>query len=408
MLLRSSLSHFKPAVIGLLLALSAAVLAACEQPNAKGQAKDTAPAAAPAPVVTVSLPVVDEITEWDEYTGRFEAIDMVEVRARVSGYLDEVAFKDGQMVKKGELLFVIDPRSFERAVEQSKAELELARTRVENASRDVERGKPLVERKIITEKLFDDRANLMRDAEAQVKVAEAKLKSAELDLSFTRITAPVDGRMSRSSVSIGNYVNGGGASNSTILTTIVSQDPIHIYFDLSEINFLKYKRLVEQGAPAGAAAVGGRVLIALPDETEFRHFGTLDFLDNRLDQGTATLRARAQIDNKAGLFASGMFARVRVAASARYKAILVPDFAIGTDQTNKFVLVVGADNVVTRKPVRLGPLANGLRVVRDGIRADEWVIVNGMQRGRPGLKVDPKREQIKVTSTTTPAAPEQR
>lgn len=398
----------EPAALLSLLALVAIVLAACGQPNAKNQANETPPTAPVAPIVTVSLPVVDEITEWDEYTGRFEAIDIVEVRARVSGYLDEVVFTDGQMVKKGEPLFVIDPRSFERMVEQSKAELELARIRVENASRDVERGKPLVERKIITEKLFDDRSNVMREAEAQVKVAQAKLKAAELDLSFTRMTAPISGRMSRSSVSVGNYVSGGGTGNSTILTTIVSQDPIHVYFDLSEINFIKYKRLVEHGAPAGAAALGGRVLLALPDETEFRHVGTLDFLDNRLDQSTATQRARARVDNKAGLFASGMFARVRVASSALYKATLVPDYAIGTDQTNKFVLVVGADDVVTRKPVKLGPLANGLRVVREGVDAAEWIIVNGMQRARPGLKVAPKREQIKVTASTTPAPPEQR
>jgi multidrug efflux system membrane fusion protein len=379
--------------------LTVAALAGCGQPNAKNQSQETAKPP-PAPEVTVARPHVDDVTEWDEYTGRFEAVDIVEVRARVSGYLDQVAFTDGQMVKKGELLFVIDPRPFEQTVEQAKAELELARTRVENYARDVERGRPLVERKIMTEKQFDDRSNLLREAEAQGKVAQAKLKAAELDLSFTRITAPIDGRMSRTAVSIGNFVSAGGIANATMLTTIVTQDPIHVYFDVSEINLIKYRRLSEQGGPAGAAQIGGEVRLALPDETDFRHTGTLDFLDNRLDQSTATLRARARVENRAGLFASGMFARVRVVGSARYRAVMLPDAAIGTDQTNKFVLVVADDNSVARKLVRLGPMSGGLRIVREGIAPEEWVVVNGMQRARPGTKVDPKREQIKVTDSS--------
>lgn len=378
-------------------ALAAVLLAACDRPAAQDKAAQ--PKAPPPPVVTVSRPHVDEIVEWDEYTGRFDAIDIVEIRARISGYLTEVVIKDGQMVRKGDLLYVIDARPFERALEQAKAELELARTRVDNASRDVERGKPLVERKIMTEKLFDDRTNIMKDAEAQVKVAEAKYKTAELDMSFTRITAPIGGLVSRSTLSIGNYVSGGGTANSTILTTIVSQDPVHIYFDVNENNLIKYKRLAaETGKGAAAAMLGGQVQVAMPDERAYRHTGVLDFLDNRLDQGTGTLRARALVDNKAGLFAAGMFARVRVAGSARHKAIMLPDAAIGTDQTNKFVLAVAEDGTVARRVVQLGPLYGTLRIVRAGLGADDWIIVVGMQRARPGGKVEPKREQIKVTA----------
>jgi RND family efflux transporter MFP subunit len=352
----------------------------------------------------VSRPHVDEVIEWDEYTARFDAVEMVEVRPRVSGYLNEVAFKDGQSVKKGDLLFVIDPRPFERALEAAKAELELAKTRAENAGRDVERGRPLVERKIMSEKVFDDRANAHREAEAQVKVAAARVKIAELDLSFTRIIAPVSGRISRTLMSTGAYIAGGGAQNTPVLTTIVSQDPIHLYFDVSENNYIKYKRLGQKGAKAGASEIGAIVLVALPDERDFKHKGLLDFIDNRLDTGTGTLRARAVLENASGFFSPGMFARVRVPGSPAYSAMLLPDSAISSDQASKFVLVVGEDGTVTRKPVQLGPLYNGLRIVRTGITGDDWIVTNGLQRARPGNKVTPKREPIKVSEAPSGGA----
>ena len=214
--------------------------------------------ATPAPNVTASKPLVRTVIEWDEYTGRFDAIANVEIRARVSGYLNEVHFRDGQAVKPGDLLFVLDARPFERTLEQARAELLQAQTRVQNANLDVVRGSPLLERNIISRKTFDDRENLVRDAQAAVTVAEAKVKTAELDLSFTRITSPLAGRISRNSVSIGNWVSAGGTANSTLLTTIVSQDPIHVYFDVNENNYIKYKRLAERGAGAGAAGwLGG-------------------------------------------------------------------------------------------------------------------------------------------------------
>ncbi|HRD78806.1 MAG TPA: efflux RND transporter periplasmic adaptor subunit, partial [Hyphomicrobiaceae bacterium] len=382
---------------------------AASVPAPSGPATTAAPGAAkpapPPPVVTVSRPAIDEVVEWDEYTARFDAVEMVEVRPRVSGYLTEVAFKDGQLVKKGDLLFVIDPRPFERALEATKAELELAKTRAENAGRDVERGRPLVERKIMSEKVFDDRANAHREAEAQVKVATARMKIAELDLSFTRITAPVAGRIGRALLSPGAYIAGGGAQNTPVLTTIVSQDPIHLYFDVSENNYLKYKRLGQKGAKAGASEVGSAVLVAMPDERDFRHKGLLDFIDNRLDTGTGTLRARAVLENGAALFSPGMFARVRVAGSPRYSAMLLPDSAISSDQASKFVLVVADDGTVSRKPVQLGPIYNGLRIIKVGIGNEDWIVVNGLQRARPGSKVTPKREPIKVSEAPAPAAP---
>jgi len=386
-------------VIGLALAGGG-----CDQ-GSQTQALPQPKGAPAAPVVIVSQPVQQQIVEWDEYTGRFDSVETVEVRARVSGYLNQVLFKDGQLVNQGDALFVIDPRPFERALEQARAELLQAETKVENTNLDVERGKPLLERRVMSEKAFDDRANLMREAKAAVKVAEAKVKTSELELSFTRMTSPLTGRISRSMVSVGNWVSAGGAANSTILTSIVSQDPIHIYFDVSENNYIKYKRLAERGIGAGAADIGAVVEVALPDERGFPHNARLDFLDNRLDQGTGTLRARAVIANKAGLFSPNMFARVRVTGSAPYAAVLLPDDAIGTDQTNKFVYVVGEDGTVARRSVVLGPLHASLRVVREGLSSAEWVITRGLQRARPGIKVTPKREALAVSSVPGAAPP---
>ena len=392
-----------------LIALATLGFAACDRPAASTDGKSKA-AAPPPPVVTISQPLVRDIVEWDEYTARFDAVEQVEVRARVSGYLIAIAFKDGQTVKKGDLLYEIDPRPFERVLDQARAEVSQAKVKAENAMLDVERGRPLMERKVISEKVYDDRANVLRDAQASIKVSEAKVASAELDLAFTRMTSPIDGRIGRSQVTAGNWVSAGAAANATLLTTIVSQDPVYLYFDVSETNYLKYKRLAEKGEKAGAAVAGGEIEFAMSDETSFPHKGRLDFVDNRLDQGTATLRARAVVDNKAQLFSPGMFARARIAGSPKYPARLLPDTAIGTDQASKFVLVVGPDNVVMRQTVRLGPLHATLRVVREGIGPEDWVVTNGIQRARPGMKVDPKREPVKVTEAPdgskggTPAA----
>ena len=398
-------------VLGILVAGSAG-LSGCDQPSANTDGKAKAPPAAAPPVLSVSIsqPVVSEVVEWDEYSARFDAVESVEVRVRISGHLTQVLFKDGQTVKKGDLLFVIDPRPFERALEQARAELGQAKTKTENSMLDVDRGRPLMERKVLSEKAFDDRANILRDAQSAVKIAEAKIATAELDLSFTRVISPIDGLIGRALVTPGNWVNAGTISTATMLTSIVRQNPVHIYFDVSENNYLKYKRLMQRGISAGAGQAGNVIEISMPDEVGFPHKGKLDFIDNRLDPGTATLRARAIVENDKNLFSPGMFARVRIAGSAKYPAVMIPDEAVASDQANKYVLVVGEDGLVARRNIKVGPLHAGLRIIRDGVKPDDWVIVRGA-RARPGQRVNPKREPIKmsdssaiVTPLLTPAA----
>lgn len=346
----------------------------------------------PPPEVVLSQPVVRNIAEWDEYTGRFAAIEAVDIRARVNGYLDSVHFTEGETVAKGQLLYVIDPRPFERALAQAEAELAAAKVKVDNARLDVDRGEPLMKRGVMSEKVFDDRANILRDAAAQMRIAEERVKTAQLELSFTRIEAPVAGRIGRTEVTRGNFVTAGASSGATLLTRIVSQDPIYIEFDIGELNAIKYARLHENGG-----LIGKPVEVGLPDEKGFPHRGALDFLDNRLDPGTGTLAARARIANPAGLFSPGMFARVRLQGTAAYDAVMLPDAAIGTDQVSRFVYVVGADNAPAQRRVVLGPLVDGLRVIREGVAAEDWVIVKGQQRVRPGQKVTPRREALQVS-----------
>lgn len=366
-------------------------------PAERSKGAGGAPQAGPPPEVVVSQPVRRRLVEWDEYTGRFDAVESVELRTRVAGYLTEIKFTDGQDVKAGDLLFVIDPRPFERALGQAEAELAQARVKVSNSSLDVDRGRPLVERNVISQKTQDDRENLWRDAEAALKVAESKVETAKLDLSFTRITAPVAGRIGRTLVTIGNFVSAGGSQGSTLLTTIVSQDPIYVYFDVNENNAIKLKRIAEANGKGWASLIGAPVAVALPDEKGFPHVGKLDFLDNRIDAATGTWRARAVVENKRGLFSAGMFVRARMQGTPEYEALLLPDEAIGTDQTSRYVLVAGDDGTTQRRPVKLGPLADGLRIVRDGVGAEDWVVVKGQARVRPGMKVGAKREQITIS-----------
>ncbi len=372
-------------------------------PTTSAATNPATPPAGPLQTIIVSKPLAREIVEWDETSARFDAVETVDLRARVNGYLQDVLFKDGQEVKKGDLLFVIDARPYERALAQAKAELQQAQTRISNASLDVERARPLVERKVVSEKVFDDRANLQREAESAARVAEEKVKSAELDLSFTRMTAPVSGQIGRASVTPGNYVTAGGTTGATTLASIVSQDPIYLYFDITEADALKYKRLAEGGAQT-AAKKGARVEAALPDEKGFPHTGIVDFLDNRLDPATGSLKARALFPNPNRLFTPGQFAKLRLQGSQAYVATLVPDEAVGADQASRYVVVVGNDDIPVRKKVTLGPLVDGLRVIRDGLAADDWIVTKGLTRIRPGQKVITKREPLTVSEGTPPAA----
>ena len=321
------------AVLG--AAALAMLTAGCDQGQPQASQQKVQP---PAPVVSVSKPAQREIVEWDEYTGRFDATQTVEIRARVSGYLNEVRFKDGQAVKQGDVLFAIDPRPFERALEQAKAELFAATTKVENANLDVVRGKPLVERKIISDKTFDDRESLMRDAQAAVKVAEAKVKSAELDLSFATITSPITGRISRTLVTAGNWISAGSVSGATLLTTIVSQDPIYIYFDVNENNYIKYKRLAERGVRPAPPTSARRSRWRCPTSAASRT------RRSSTSSTTASTRAPARCGparcwpTRRACSRPACSRACASRARRTYTALLLPDEAIGTDQTNKYVL----------------------------------------------------------------------
>ncbi len=382
-----------------------------QTPVTTGAGANAPPAGAPPPPqLTVSQPVRRQITDTIVATGRFDATESVELRSRVSGYLNEVHFKDGQDVKTGDLLFVIDPRPLERALAQARAELAQAQTRISNSGLDVDRARVLVQRKIVSEKTFDDRENLVREAEAQEKIAEERVKTAELELSYTRILAPVSGRMGRTLLTPGNFITAAGPTIATSLASLVVQDPIHLYFEITEADALQFKRMAAPNSASkpgiATALTAAAVDVQLADETDFIHHGKLDFLDNRLDVGTASLRARAVFENPSRLFTPGQFARARINSSEPYTAFLVPDTAIGSDQTNRFVITLGPDDTAVRKPVVLGPLVDGLRVIRTGLSADDWIVTRGLTRARPGQKIAPLREQLQLSSgTASPSAP---
>ncbi|CAA7612447.1 efflux RND transporter periplasmic adaptor subunit [Magnetospirillum sp. SS-4] len=355
-------------------------------------AGDVADAQTAAPPVTVAQPAKRSVTEWTDYTGQFVAVDSVDVRARVAGYLTEIHFTDGQMVDKGDLLFVIDPRPYEIAVASARARLDQAAGSKEYASRQLSRAGELRRKDFVAESTLDQRTEASRGAGATVEAARAALREAELNLSFTRVTAPISGRIGARQVSVGNLVSGGPSiAAPTLLTTIVSQAPIHFIFDMTEADFLTQARR-GQGKP-GAALSGAQVRIGLVNEVGWPREGRIDFVDNQFDRGTGTIRIRAVLPNDDHAIAAGSFGRVRLAASEPYESLLVPDTAIVTDQARKLVMTV-KDGTVVPKPVRLGPLQDGLRVIRDGLAADDQVIVNGLMRARPGAKVTPQPGKI--------------
>jgi RND family efflux transporter MFP subunit len=367
-----------------LIALSfALLLAACGDSGNKQ-------AAPPPPTVTVANPVKRTVNDFDEYVGRFVAVDSVEIRARVSGYLDKVHFTDGQMVKEGDLLFTIDRRPYQNALDQARATLAQTRANLAFAEADLVRGQALVREKTITEQTFEQRQQAKRTAEAIVQANEALLRQAELDFHFSELRAPVSGRIGDRRVSPGNLITGSLSSTTTLLATIVSIDPIRFEFTFDETSYLRYERLAKTGADVASRGVGVPVQLKLIDEPEYGHRGRMDFVDNAIDKGTGTIRGRAQFRNLDGVFTPGMFARIQVPASPPYEALLVPDVAIGTEQVRKFVFVVGPDNSVSQKFVTLGQVTDGMRVIKDGLSPEDRVVVNGMARARPGAKVTPQ------------------
>jgi len=364
----------------------ATLVASCGQaPQQRG--------APPPPPVSVAKPVKRMVTDFDDYVGRFTAVNSVEVRARVSGYLDGVHFKDGQIVKQGDLLFTIDKRPFQNTLDQVKANRELANSNLVFTKADLERGQQLVRDKTITDQIFEQRAQAFRNAQALVNANAAAVRQAELDIGFTELRAPVNGRIGDRRVSPGNLVTGGTAGNTTLLATIVSTDPIYFEFTFDEASFLRYERMAKTGNDIASRNAGVEVTLKLIDEHDFEHKGRMDFVDNVIDRSTGTIRGRAVFANPNNIFTPGMFARVRVPGSPPYEALLLPDAAIGTEQSKKFVLTVNADNTVVPKYVTLGQTTtDNLRVIKSGVAADDRVIVNGLMRARPGQKVTPQQE----------------
>ena len=381
------------ATLPVALAVAALALGGCDR-------KPTA-AAPPPPPVTVAHPLQKNITEWDEYTGRFQAVNTVEVRARVSGFIDSVHVNEGQVVKEGDLLFVIDQRPFRLAVEQAMADVERAQAKLEIATLDVQRATPLVESQALTGREFDTRKSTQRDAAGQVANAQAALKTAQLNLEWSTVRAPIAGRISDRRVDAGNLITG-GASGATLLTVIVSTDPIHFIFDGSEADFIRYLRLAAQGARPSSRDVQNPVSVRLADETDFTHQGRMDFVDNAVNPKTGTIRGRAIFDNKDGLLTPGFFGRLRLFGGT-HDGLLVPDSAISSDQSRKIMFTVADDGTVGVKLVELGPIVDGLRVIRSGLTASDRIVIDGLQRARPGQKVKPEDGAIKAVEA--PAQP---
>lgn len=367
--------------ICILTAFGAALaLAGCKDNSAQ---KTGAP---PPPQVTAAKPVVRPVVEYDDYTGRFEAVEAVDVRARVSGVLESVHFKEGGMVKKGDLLFVIDPRPYQAATDQAQAAVKSAKARVVFAAGDLDRASNLSKTGNISEQVLETRRQTAQVAQADVAGAEANLEAARLNLNFTEIRSPISGRIGRKELTEGNLVS----ANTTLLTTIVSVDPIYFYFDIDERSFLAYSRLRN----AQGAAPGTDVKVALSDETEPSMPGQLDFLSNRLDTATGTMRARALLPNPGMFLQPGMFGTIRIPGSPSYTGVLVPDVAVVTDQNRRFVWVLDGESVATARLVRPGPRIDGYRLIRSGLKGDETIVVNGLPRVRPGMKVAAKLVEL--------------
>lgn len=378
----------------LVLSLVLGALVSCERPQ------QTPNAAAPPPPITVALPLSTSLVEWDEFIGRLAAPESVEIRARVSGYLEKIHFREGSDVKAGDVLFTIDPRPYQAVLDRTQAEVERAQVRLELAKMEAKRAKGLIESKAIAVEEIEQRNQALAEAEASLRSARATLQTAQLDLEFTQLKSPITGRTGQAMVTIGNLINGGtNNSNATVLTTIVAIDPIHCYLDVDEQSALKYRELRRLGQRASALDQEIVAEMALANEQGYPHKGVIDFVNNRLDPSTGTIRSRALFANPGGQMAPGFFARVRIPGSGKYDGLLVHDNAIGSDQGKPFLFIVGADDVVKQVPVELGPLHDGLRVVKTGIQKTDRIIVDGMALVRNGTKVN-----VKATVEMKPAA----
>ena len=362
--------------------VAALVLAACGNPEAADQAQAQA-----APLVSVAQVVYERVTEWDEFTGRLQAPQTVNLVPRVSGYIEQVHFSEGALVQKGDLLVQIDPRPFAAEVARLKAELQSAKSASVLADAEYSRAEKLSSQRAISAEVLDSRLARKQQTAAAVASVSAALQRAELDLSYTSIRAPISGRVSYAQVTAGNYVNAGQSQ----LTSLVSTDKMYAYFDVDEQTYLKYARLAQDGKRADTRdEAANPVYMALASETGFNHIGHVDFVDNRIDAQTGTIRIRASFANTENDLLPGLFARIRLVGSDSYDGVLIDEKAVGTDLNNKFVLVVNASNQLEYRAITLGEKVNGLRIVTDGLAATDKIVVNGLQRVRPNIQIEPK------------------
>jgi multidrug efflux system membrane fusion protein len=346
----------------------------------------------PPPAVTVAKPVVRDITEYDDFTGRYDAVESVEIRSRVSGYLDKVSFQEGSLIKKGDVLVVIDRRPYKAALDQAQATQVSAQAKLGFAQADIERAEALRRSGNIAEQLVDQRRQAFLSAKADLDNADAAVRNAQLNYDFTEIRSPVAGRIGRKLVTEGNLVN----ANETLLTTIVSVDPIYFNFDIDERSYLAYQRMVVSERAAGRE-VSNSAFVGVTDERDPKRKAALNFLDNRIDPATGTIRARAVVPNPDGFLVPGLFGTIKVVGSPQHRGVLVPDEAIATDQDRRIVYVVAEDGTVSPRVVKPGPKIDGYRLIRDGLKGDESVVVAGLQRVRPGAKVTPQMKELPPT-----------
>lgn len=379
-----------------LAVIAAAAIAYRYMAAPQGTEQAGVPAAPAAPPVTVAKPVVETLKEWSDFTGQFEARESVEIRARVSGYLESVNFTDGQLVKKGDLLFVIEPRPYEIALASAKAQLAQSEAQLQLAQVQLERTAQLRKNDYASQQTYDERAAEVKSATASRDNAIAAVDQAQLNLDYTRVLAPVSGRVGRHEVSVGNLIMGGTGGSTTLLTTIVSLDPIWFMFNVSEGDGMTYKRLVQRGELASPRDSEIEVQGQLMDEKDWSLKGSINFVDNQYDRSSGTIRVRATFANPDLFITPGQFGRVRVPMSQDKPTMLVPDAAVVTDQSMKLLFAVAPDGTVVPKPVELGPVTDGgLRVIRNGITQDDQIIINGLLRARPGQKVTPEQGEVK-------------
>jgi RND family efflux transporter MFP subunit len=376
--------YFIPGGLSWAAAGMLAVTSGCGAPGGNAQS------APPPPQVSVAQVLERRVKDWDEFTGRLQAVESVEIRPRVSGYIDKVAFTEGSQVKRGDLLFVIDPRPYQADADRAAADVKRYKTAFDLARIELTRVQRLKDSGAVSEEELDERKSTLAQTEANVAGSEAALEAANLNLNFTRVTSPIDGRVSRAEITRGNLVTG-GINGGTLLSSVVSMDPMYLYFDADEQSYLRYMQMARSGERGSSRDAARPVQVGLANEEGFPHTGTVDFVDNQLNSQTGTIRARAVLQNKDGLYTPGLFARVQLLGSSEYSAILIEDRAVNTDQNQKYVLLLGAGNVIEYRRVNLGRIIDGLRIVREGLKSGDVIVVNGAQRVHPGVTVTPQK-----------------